>query len=53
MLEDMIRELAADEGWSDTTLVAVLIGVLEDVARGNVDASSAGIFDAVEERALG
>lgn len=29
---DQIKQFAAEEGWSDATLIAVLMGVLEEIS---------------------
>jgi hypothetical protein len=53
MMEDEIKEIAEREGWSERTLIGVLIGVLEDVVLDTVAARKEAVLNAIEERAHG
>lgn len=53
MLEDKIKSIADREGWSEATLVSVLIGVLEDLSSHDFPANEDSIIRAVWERAHG
>lgn len=50
MLED-IKRIAEREGWSQATQIAVLAGVLEEIAATHLDDSV--ILNMIEERAHG
>jgi len=53
MMEDEIKAIAHREGWSDATLVAVLIGVLDDIVLDECATMKASVLAAIEERAHG
>ncbi len=52
MLED-IKRIAEREGWSQATQIAVLAGVLEEIANSEQHWTAECVLRAIEERAHG